>query len=69
MGVFELIMFFSGLCVYSHGWTYTWSIVFASLMIPMLVLHYKRPLWAYILSVPITVFLLLWFEVPVFNTQ
>ena len=65
--VFELIMVFNGLCVYSHGWTYGWSVVFVFIMVPMLVLHYKRPLWAYILSVPITVFLLWWFHVPVFK--
>lgn len=67
--IYELIMVLNGLCVYSHGWTYGWSIVFACIMVPMLVLHYKRPMWAYILSVPITVFLLLWFHVPVFESK
>ena len=43
------------------------KIVFGLIMVPMLVLHYKRPFWAYILSVPITVFLLWWFHVPVFK--
>ncbi|SDP13018.1 hypothetical protein SAMN04487897_13831 [Paenibacillus sp. yr247] len=65
----EFIMISNGLCVYSNGWTYTWSVFFASVMIPMLLLHYKRPMWAYILSVPITVFLLLWFHVPVLNAK
>jgi hypothetical protein len=67
--VYELIMVLRGLCVYSHGWTYGWSVVFVIIMVPMLVLHYKRPFWAYILSVPITVFLLWWFHVPVFNEK
>lgn len=67
--VFELIMVFNGLCVYHHGWSYGWSIIFACIMVPMLVLHHKRPMWAYILSVPITGFLLLWFHVPVFKAK
>jgi len=67
--IFELIMVMNGFCVYSHGWTYGWSIVFVCLMVPMLLLHHKRPMLAYILSVPIIVFLLLWFHVPVFDTK
>jgi hypothetical protein len=65
--IFEYFMVYLGLCVYSNGWSYTWSIIFVFMMVPMLVLHYKRPLWAYILSVPITVFLLYWFKVPIFK--
>ncbi|PLS08023.1 CBO0543 family protein [Neobacillus cucumis] len=66
---FELVMVLNGLCVYHHGWTYGWSVAFACIMVPMLILHHKRPLWAYILSVPITVFLLLWFDVPVLSNK
>jgi hypothetical protein len=66
---FELVMVLKGLCVYSHGWTYGWSIAFVCIMVPMLILHYKRPLWAYIVSAPITLFLLLWFHVPVFSVK
>lgn len=66
---FELIMVLKGLCVYHHGWTYGWSIIFVCIMVPMLILHHKHPMWAYILSVPIIVFLLLWFHVPVFSTK
>jgi hypothetical protein len=64
---FELVMVLTGLCVYHHGWTYGSSIVFACIMVPMLALHYKHPMWASILSVPITVFFLLWFHVPVLS--
>ncbi|MGG1679463.1 CBO0543 family protein [Neobacillus sp. NRS-1170] len=66
---FELVMVLNGLCVYSHGWTYGCSIVFACIMVPILILHHKRPMWAYLVSVPITVFLLLWFHVPVLNDK
>lgn len=67
--VWEYNMIFLGYCVYHNGWTYAWSLGFICLMVLMLRLHYKRPLWAYILTIPITVFLLLWFNVPVFQTK
>lgn len=66
---YELFMITHGLCVYHFGWTYAWSIGFACVMVSMLRLHHTRPLIAYILSVPITAFLLLWFHVPVFKVQ
>ncbi|MFK9090833.1 CBO0543 family protein [Bacillus salipaludis] len=65
--VFEFFMVYYELCVYYHGWTYSWSIFFASIMVLMLLLHYKHPLWAYMLSVPITAFFLFWFHVPIFS--
>jgi hypothetical protein len=67
--VFEKVMVWRGLCVYSHGWTYGTSVVFIFIMVPMLLLHYKYPLWAYILSLPITIFLLLWFHVPFLSVK
>ncbi|TLS53805.1 hypothetical protein FE782_00120 [Paenibacillus antri] len=63
--VWELCMNALGQCVYRHGWNFGWSAAFLLVMIPMLRLHYKNPLAAYALSIPITVFLLLWFQVPV----
>lgn len=62
---YELYMITHGLCEYHHGWSYAWSIGFASVMVPMLLLHHKRPLLAYMLSFCIIVFLILWFHVPV----
>ena len=62
---FELYMITHGLCVYHYGWTYGWSTFFACVMVSMIRLHHTRPLMGYILSVPFTVFLLLWFHVPV----
>lgn len=63
----ELYMVLRGICVYAHGWSYAWSVGFLCVMLPMLKLHHHHPLWAYLLSVPIIVFLLLWFHVPVFQ--
>ncbi|MFD2443261.1 CBO0543 family protein [Bacillus sp. CGMCC 1.16607] len=63
--LFEFIMVWKGLCVYTNGWTFGWSIFFVIIMLPMLLLHFYRPLLAYVLSVPIIVFLLLRFQVPI----
>lgn len=62
---YELIMVSRGLCVYDYGWTYGWSIFFACIMVPMLALHHRRPLIAYLFSIPIIFFFLIWFHVPV----
>lgn len=67
--VWELCMISFGNCVYHYGWTYAWSIGFICTMVLVLRLHHTRPFIAYILSVPVTVFLLLWFHVPVFEVH
>ncbi len=50
---------------YDNGWSLSWSILFDCVMFPMLLLHHKRPLLAYALSLPIALFLIWYFEVPV----
>lgn len=51
---------------YQYGWTLGWSAAFDTFMFPMLLLHHKKPLLAYIISIPIGVFLLWYFDVPVY---
>lgn len=67
--LFEIILVWKGFCVYNHGWTFGWSAIFVCFMLPMLYLHHKRPLWAYLLSVPIILFLLFWLQVPVISKK
>ncbi|MRG87119.1 CBO0543 family protein [Salinibacillus xinjiangensis] len=50
---------------YQYGWGYWWSVGFDTFMFPMLLLHYKKPLIAYLLSIPIGIFFIWWFNVPV----
>jgi hypothetical protein len=50
---------------YQYGWGYWWSVSFDAFMFPMLLLHYKKPLIAYLLSIPIGIFFIWWFHVPV----
>lgn len=62
---FEWLFEKIGVFHYHNGWSLLSSIIFDYVMFSMLYLHFKRPLIAYILSVPITVILLLFFNVPV----
>ena len=47
-----------------NGWTFLHSVFFNCMMFPMLRLHFKRPLLAYILSVPIVIALLKMTQLP-----
>ncbi|MDQ0254817.1 hypothetical protein J2S74_002196 [Evansella vedderi] len=67
--IFEFFMVFKGQCVYENGWSFGWSIAFATIMVTMLALHHNRPMLAYIFSIPITLFLLWWFQVPVLQAK
>ncbi|CAM4424331.1 CBO0543 family protein [Paenibacillus tarimensis] len=51
--------------VYNHGWNLMWSILFDFMMFPMLRLHARHPLAAYVLSIPISTILIMIFDVPV----
>ncbi|MCM3567248.1 CBO0543 family protein [Neobacillus mesonae] len=60
----ELSYHLMGLFHYDNGWNFGWSIAFNCMMFPMLILHHKKPLIAYVLSIPIIIILLLIFDVP-----
>ncbi|HLO13151.1 MAG TPA: CBO0543 family protein [Pseudoneobacillus sp.] len=47
---------------YYHGWNIVWTLFFDLVMFLMLRLHFKKPLWAIILSVPNTLFYLFVFD-------
>ncbi|MBB6453108.1 hypothetical protein HNQ94_001556 [Salirhabdus euzebyi] len=63
--LWELGFVFTKSIEYQYGWTYWWSVSFDIFMFPMLLLHHKKPLIAYLLSIPIGIFFLWWFDVPV----
>lgn len=63
-GVVELVYFYTGRIEYAHGWNWYWSVGFDCVMFPMLRLHHKKPLTAYVMSLPFIVLLMIWFEVP-----
>lgn len=49
---------------YGHGWNLGWSLLFVIMMFPMLRLHYKRPILAYLLSIIIILLILYKFDIP-----
>ncbi|WP_377890760.1 CBO0543 family protein [Alkalihalobacillus sp. R86527] len=64
-GFFEWLFTAIDLFHYHNGWTLFSSIVFDYIMFMMLYLHFKKPLLAYVISVPIIIILLLIYNVPV----
>ncbi|WP_338448417.1 CBO0543 family protein [Niallia oryzisoli] len=48
-----------------HGWTMRWSTVFNMIMFSMLRLHYKYPTAALLISIPIILFFVIYFNVPI----
>jgi hypothetical protein len=56
----EYIQFVTDCINYFNGWTIWWTIVFYVTMYPMLYLHYRKPILALVLSVPLT-FGYLWY--------
>lgn len=50
---------------YDNGWNIWWSALLDVTLFPMLLLHHKKPLLAYLIGVPIIIFYLLVFNVPI----
>jgi hypothetical protein len=48
-----------------NGWNMTWSVIFNIVMFPMLILHHKKPILAWGLSVIWILFLLMMFPIPI----
>ena len=60
----ETILLSFGRILYQHGWSLFHSLLFDMMMFPMLILHHKKPLWAYLVSIVIVFLLMHWFDVP-----
>lgn len=54
----EFVYYKLGLMVYNQGWNFWWSIAWNFMMFPMMVLHYKKPLFAYIAAIAAIVIIL-----------
>ncbi|MGF2615890.1 hypothetical protein FZC84_07390 [Rossellomorea vietnamensis] len=63
-GVNEFITNFFGGLTYHRGWHFGWDIAFNLIMFTMLIIHYKRPLAAWILTGPIIITLWMIFDIP-----
>lgn len=60
--VIEFLFEKKGLFIYENGWNIWWSIVFNFITFCLLRIHYKNHLTAFIVAIPIIVFLLICFH-------
>ena len=63
--VVEIILLLQGSILYKYGWNLLWSAAFDCIMFPFLRLHYKKPLLTLVISVPMTIFMVWLFDIPV----
>jgi hypothetical protein len=59
---FEILLLTFNHIEYHNGWHLVWTLFFDIVMLSMLRLHYKKPLWAIILAIPNTLFYLIVFD-------
>lgn len=62
---FEFIFMKLGIMEYQKGWNLWWSALFNCIMFPFLRLHHKKTILTLVLSVPMTLFWLWLFDIPV----
>jgi hypothetical protein len=62
--IFELIAYHYNNITYDHGWNIWWSLLFDTVMFPMLRLHYDKPLLAIGLSICFVAIYIAIFRVP-----
>jgi len=53
------------LVFHHNGWTIGWSVLFNLILFPMLWLHYNKPINALLTSIPIILFFVIYFHVPI----
>ncbi|KAA0549836.1 hypothetical protein FZW96_00335 [Bacillus sp. BGMRC 2118] len=61
----EYILMIRGGILYKYGWNLGWSALFDCIMFPFLYLHHKKPLLTLLLSVPMTIFWVWFFDIPI----
>lgn len=62
--IWEVIEWKLGYFAYFHGWNYIWSLGFNVIMFPTLILHYKKPGMAWIVSAATAFLIISLFKVP-----
>jgi hypothetical protein len=63
-GLTEGISHVVGIMTYHNGWHYGWDILFNIMMFTVLIIHHKNPILGWITSIPIILFLMIYFDVP-----
>jgi len=65
----EFISYITGAFSYHNNWNIGYSIIFNCLMFPILILHYKKPLLAFLVCSILAFLLMAFFEIPIKITQ
>ena len=60
----EIISYCLGFISYHNGWNICWTALFDSIMLPLMILHYKKPLMAWFVSIILLIIALIYFKVP-----
>jgi hypothetical protein len=60
--VIEYLFYKKGLFIYENDWDIFWSAVFNLILFTVVRIHYKNPLIAFIVSLPIIIILLMFFH-------
>ncbi|MCU9611996.1 hypothetical protein OEV98_00300 [Caldibacillus lycopersici] len=61
----EILLLLKGNIIYKYGWSIYWSSLFDCVMFPFLRLHYKKPLFTLLISIPMIAFWIWFFQVPI----
>ncbi|MGE5390893.1 MAG: CBO0543 family protein [Deltaproteobacteria bacterium] len=59
--LFELAYFYHGLISYHNGWNLWYSLLWLCMMFPILLLHHKKPLQAYAISILVFIVMMIYF--------
>lgn len=62
--VMEYISLITGHFYYYNGWTFLYSVIFDIVMFLIILLHYKKPLWACVCSIPLAYLFIFLFNIP-----
>lgn len=60
----EYLAFRLGFFSYHNGWNLYWSFVIDCIMFPLLLLHYKKPLWVWLPTIITATFVVYLFNLP-----
>jgi len=61
MSILEISGIMGGYVFYDYGWGFWWSVGMNLVIHLVLLLHFKRPLWAWLISIPLIAFFLMQF--------
>lgn len=61
----EAVFYVFGKILYSNGWNIWWSLGWDCMMFPMLALHHKKPLKAYMASIIVLIVMLILFPINI----